>query len=68
MDAPCKNCPYRKVGCHARCSAYLSYRAEKDKECKDRLFTMQIFYYPSSDSTCFKNRKTFQWRRNVRRY
>ena len=68
MNTPCKDCPYREIGCHARCPTYQSFRAEKDKECKERLFTMQTFYYPSSDSTEFKNRKTFQYRRNVRRY
>ena len=37
MDTPCKDCPYREVGCHDRCSTYLSFRAEKDRECEERL-------------------------------
>lgn len=54
MDTPCKDCPYREVGCHDRCSTYLSFRAEKDKECEARLMKYKTYYYPSSDSTCFK--------------
>lgn len=68
MDTPCKDCPYREVGCHDRCSTYLAFRAEKDKECEERLMNYKTYYYPSSDSTCFKNRTTFQYRRNVRRW
>lgn len=67
MDTPCKDCPYRKVGCHDRCSAYLAFRAEKDKECEARLMNYKTYYYPSSDSTCFKNRNTFKNKRQKRR-
>ena len=67
MEPPCKDCLYREIGCHDRCPTYLKYRTEKDKECEHRLMKIQTFYYPSSDSTCFKNRCTFQYRRNVRR-
>ena len=67
MDAPCKNCPYREVGCHARCSTYLSFRTDRDKECEERLMNCKTYYYPSSDSTCFKNRNTFKNKRHKRR-
>ena len=67
MDTPCKDCPYREVGCHARCPTYLSFRADRDKECEERLMNYKTYYYPSSDSTCFKNRNTFKNKRHKRR-
>lgn len=67
MDTPCKDCPYREIGCHARCPTYQSFRAEKDKECEERLMNYKTYYYPSSDSTCFKNRNTFKNKRQKRR-
>lgn len=67
MSTPCKNCPYREIGCHASCPTYQSFRAEKDKECEERLMNYKTYYYPSSDSTCFKNRNTFKNKRQKRR-
>lgn len=67
MDTPCKDCPYREIGCHARCPTYQSFRAEKDKECEERLMNYKTYYCPSSDSTCFKNRNTFKNKRHKRR-
>ena len=67
MEPPCKDCPYREIGCHDRCSTYLKYRAEKDKACEARLMKYKTYYYPSSDSTCFKNRNTFKNKRQKRR-
>lgn len=32
MTAPCRYCPDRCAGCHAKCPAYLAYRADKDRE------------------------------------
>lgn len=29
MDAPCKNCDERELGCHAHCIAYKKYSAER---------------------------------------
>ena len=67
MNTPCKDCPYREIGCHARCPTYQSFRAEKDKECEGRLMNYKTYYYPSSDSTFFKNRNTFKNKRHKRR-
>lgn len=32
--SPCRNCPKRETGCHARCSDYGDWRKEKDEENK----------------------------------
>lgn len=29
--APCKECPKRQVGCHAKCEDYKSWKAELDE-------------------------------------
>lgn len=46
LDAPCKGCDKRYVGCHAKCSAYKDYKARSteihNEEYKDRLVTMQL--------------------------
>lgn len=31
MNAPCRGCPDREVGCHAGCELYKAYRAERDR-------------------------------------
>lgn len=31
MQAPCKDCPDRRIGCHERCSKYLEYKATCDE-------------------------------------
>lgn len=31
MNAPCKDCGDRKIGCHGQCKKYLEYRAWCDK-------------------------------------
>lgn len=42
--APCKNCPMRKIGCHAECLKYFAYKLEielvkrekqNEKDCKN---------------------------------
>lgn len=38
MIAPCKNCPDRKVGCHATCEKYIAFQEERalilERKCK----------------------------------
>lgn len=31
MNAPCKDCPIRAIGCHANCDKYKDFRTEQDK-------------------------------------
>jgi len=31
MTAPCKGCPYRAVGCHAKCGDYANFKTERAK-------------------------------------
>lgn len=31
MSAPCKDCPERACGCHAKCEKYAAFRVEADK-------------------------------------
>ena len=28
---PCKDCPDRKIGCHAKCEKYIAFRRERDE-------------------------------------
>lgn len=30
MQAPCKGCTERRIGCHASCEAYLAYAKERE--------------------------------------
>lgn len=30
MNAPCKGCQDRQVGCHSTCEKYLAYQAERE--------------------------------------
>ena len=32
LNAPCKGCEKREVGCHATCEDYLTYRELKDEQ------------------------------------
>ena len=32
MDAGCKGCTKREVGCHGSCESYLEWRSKYDKE------------------------------------
>ena len=36
MDAPCKDCPDRVVGCHSVCEKYKAFREERDRELEQR--------------------------------
>lgn len=36
MSAPCKDCPERACGCHAKCEKYAAFRVEADKARKRR--------------------------------
>ena len=40
MTAPCKDCTFRHLGCHATCASYLDWKQRrqvaKDKEAEDR--------------------------------
>ena len=49
MKPPCKDCPRREIGCHAKCPDYVEYAAErakarerylKEKEVRDASFAM----------------------------
>ena len=31
MKPPCKDCPRREIGCHAKCPDYAEYAAERAK-------------------------------------
>ena len=37
MNAPCKDCPDRKPGCHSVCERYLDYRRNKDEQIEAHL-------------------------------
>ena len=32
MNAPCKNCPDREIGCHSKCNKYSEFRKKRDEE------------------------------------
>lgn len=32
VNAPCKHCPERAVGCHAVCERYKAFKADKENE------------------------------------
>lgn len=34
--APCKDCLHRKLGCHGRCEAYQTYKAEMEESQRNR--------------------------------
>ena len=36
MNAPCKGCPKREIGCHSKCEAYRAYREPIDAMNKAR--------------------------------
>ena len=36
MSAPCKDCPERACGCHAKCERYAAFRVEADKAIERR--------------------------------
>lgn len=40
MTAPCKNCPYRAIGCHSICGPYMKYR-EKQQQINERRIKVQ---------------------------
>jgi len=37
MTPPCKNCPDRTPGCHARCAKYAEFASAKEEERKRRM-------------------------------
>ena len=37
MTAPCKDCPNREMGCHAKCAKYQEYRQNRDEQIKAHL-------------------------------
>lgn len=38
MTAPCKNCPYRAIGCHSYCGPYKQYKQGKAQEGQRRRY------------------------------
>lgn len=36
MNAPCKDCPCRHVGCHSTCEKYQAFRRERDAVNRER--------------------------------
>lgn len=51
MNAPCKGCPYRAVGCHSYCAPYKKYRAERDEARKRHIAEM------AADETEWRGKK-----------
>lgn len=49
-DAPCKDCPDRKSGCHSVCEKYITYRVELEKYNKMRDEKMKIASYAIQDN------------------
>lgn len=44
-DCPCKECEDREAECHSKCSAYIYWRKELDKENKKRLIKTSTEVY-----------------------
>ena len=42
MKPPCRGCPERESLCHASCPKYLKFRAEKDRECAERVIDWNV--------------------------
>jgi hypothetical protein len=36
MNAPCKDCEKREVGCQCKCKSYLKYHANQERESFER--------------------------------
>lgn len=36
MNAPCKDCKDRAVGCHGSCEQYKAFRAERDRMLEEK--------------------------------
>lgn len=36
MNAPCKDCTNRAIGCHSECKDYKDYRNDRDNALKDQ--------------------------------
>ena len=58
-NAPCKDCPDRKMGCHGRCEKYLAFRAVQTEESERK---HMIAVSTKSDKTWFER----EWRKKVR--
>lgn len=68
MDAPCKDCPDRVVGCHSSCEKYKAFREECDRNREQRKFqaigrTLDNKYYLDR----LKNKQRLANSRNPRR-
>lgn len=50
MDAPCKDCPDRVVGCHATCERYIAYD-EQRKAIRAQKLMAQIIRLPGRSFT-----------------
>ncbi len=37
MNAPCKDCPDRVLGCHSTCEKYKAFQTERDRELEKRM-------------------------------
>ena len=44
---PCKGCVAREMGCHAKCEAYIAFRAECDALAEERLKRRDVNNYIS---------------------
>lgn len=42
VQPPCKDCPDRQVGCHAKCEKYIAFRREKDEQNCQRALQTEI--------------------------
>lgn len=50
VNAPCKDCPDRYLGCHSSCPKYIEFRKEKDAENKQMSRDKQSHVKLRSDS------------------
>lgn len=42
MTAPCKNCPYRAIGCHSYCEPYKTYKTAKAQANERRMNDQEV--------------------------
>lgn len=63
MNAPCKDCCKRYVGCHGRCEKYLEFKKSNDERIKQKSLEVDADQY-AIDNTMRIRRS---WQRRLRR-
>lgn len=43
LQAPCKGCDERELGCHSKCEKYITFRSALDKENEERYNAKQLY-------------------------